>query len=327
MAPVSVTAVADEEAAGAGPAVDPGLVRMLAALRGGGDAGVFRGVGVAAEDDEPPAPPPQAPAPPGLPGPADPADPAGPAGPAGRPGPSGPPGFDVSGLLARAGAAQRGLRVDVSAWGPRFWERLEQLRHRRPPNWPQPGAEPEPGPGADLAAVAAAVTDGVAVVWAPRADVVGPLLAAADRPERVAVVLAREDDVVDACREVLAAVVHPSLAGGRWLAGRALDALADGHPEAAQALATAVTDAAVTAALDGAGAAVAQQALLDPDLAPSTALLLRAALVPVLASAPPADPARSTRGEAVVALLRAASVLRALQELRDLVDLAHHRPV
>lgn len=263
---------------------------MLAALRRGVDPGLLRGIGAPAPGEDEPAPPPAVP-------------------PAPRA--VAAPRFDVSGLLARAGVARIAPRVDVSAWGPGFWTALEELRHHPPATLPG---------GADLAVVEQVVTaEGIPLVGVPRADVVAALLTAGDRAERLRVLLAREADVLADCREALRGVRHGDLADDKRLARASLDAHDDGHHEAAAALAAAVGAGALRRCLRGPRAQVVQQVLLDPDLAPYSELRLRAALAPLLAVRPAVV---ADRGEALVAVAVVSAAVRALAELRDLVDTA-----
>lgn len=285
---------------------------MLAALRRGVDPGLLRGIGGLGPDEraderaDEPAPP--SPVPPAVPPAVSPTVVAvvAPAPPA-----SGGPRFDVSGLLVRAGVARVAPRVDVSAWGPGFWSALEQLRHHPPATLPE---------GADPAVVEQVVTaDGIPLVGVPRAGVVSALLAAHDRAERLRVLLAREDEVLSDCRDALRGARHAELADDKRLARASLDAYDDGHHEAAAALAGAVGAAALRRCLRGPRTQVVQQVLLDPDLAPYAGLRLRAALAPLLADRPAVV---TDRGEALVAVAVVSAAVRALAELRELVDTA-----
>lgn len=264
--------------------------RMLAALLRGADPGLVRGIGFPGPDEDV-TPVETAPAP--------------------VPTPPRSPRFDVSGLLARAGVVRLAQRVDVSSWGPGFWAALEELRHHAPATWPD---------GVDLDVVDQVVgAEGLPLVGVPRAGVVVDLLAAGDRAGRVRVLLAREGDVLADCRDALRAVRHPQLSDDKRLARAALDAFDDGHHEAAASLAAAVGVTALTRSLRGSRPQVPQQVLLDPDLAPYTGLRLRAALAPLLADPPPPG---ADRGEALVAVAVVCSAVRALAELRELVDTA-----
>jgi hypothetical protein len=180
--------------------------------------------------------------------------------------------------------------------------------------------------------------DGIPIVWVPRESIVEQVLAAGSRPARIAILLEHAADVASDCRAVLDEVTEPTLAGQIPLAVRALEAIADGHPEAAQALATVVTETAVAGALSGKYKEVKKVVQFDPDAVPWTRLRLAAALGPIHrfyttwfkswgTPAPDelsrhvtvheADVSHYTPGNALVAVLLVTSVLRALQELQE----------
>jgi hypothetical protein len=214
-------------------------------------------------------------------------------------------------------------------WTERFSDILRPLRERLPPNWPG---------DIDLGQVQAIIQDdGLPLVWVPRAEIVTSLLAAPDRAARVEVLLAHEQEITADCRAVLADISHDTLSGQLPLAVKALEAFEAGHHEAAQALAAAVTETAVTHAL-GNYKKARQRAAFDPDRVTLRQLRVQAALAPIgpfytawyPSSGTPAPEALSrhvtihqadqrhyTRGNAAVAVLLATSVLRALQELAE----------
>lgn len=216
---------------------------------------------------------------------------------------------------------------------PALSSMLERLRETRPPNWSD---------DIDLEQVLAVIQeDGLPLVWLPRAEIVAEVLDVPSRAARVEVLLRHADELIVDCRAVLAAVGHETLAGQLPLAVRAVDALEAGHHEAAQALAVVVTETAVARAISGKYEDVKKQVLFDPDLVPYTEMRLRAALAPIgpfytswyASSGTPAPEALSrhvtvhqadhthyTEGNAMVAVLLATSVLRALQELQELAE-------
>lgn len=224
-------------------------------------------------------------------------------------------------------------KTDFSSWMPGLRALLEDFGRHEPPNWP-----------ADLdfdRAVEVICDDGLPLVWVPRAELVQEVVDADDRRARVAVLLAHRPALVADCRAVLREVTHPVLTGQQQLAGRCVEAFEQGHDEAAQALAVAVTETAVSRALRGNYAKVKQQVLFDPDLVPFTQLRLRAALAPIHRfytdwspqspyPAPEAvsrhvtvhhaDPSHYTEANSLIAVLLACSLLRALQELQQLAE-------
>ncbi|MFC0028012.1 hypothetical protein ACFFMM_00540 [Micromonospora chaiyaphumensis] len=209
---------------------------------------------------------------------------------------------------------------------------FEQIREWMPPNWPT---------GIDHKQVVTVFQDeGLPIVWVPRREIVEEMLAAPDRDARIQILLARTTEVVEDCREVLTAVTHPRLAGQLPLVAKAIDAFGAGHQEAAQALAVVATETVVARALGG-YKAVKQQVSFDPERVTISQLRLRAALAPIgvfyttwyPSSGTPAptelsrhvtvhqaDLKHYTPGNAVVAVLLAASVIRAIQELYEIVD-------
>ncbi len=214
-------------------------------------------------------------------------------------------------------------------WAERLSDILRPLRERLPPNWPG---------DIDLAQVQAVIQDdGLPVVWVPREEIVTSLLAAPDRAARVEVLLAHEWEITADCRAVLGGISHETLSGQLPLAVKALEAFETGHHEAAQALAAAITETAVTHAL-GNYKEARQRAAFDSGTVTLRELRVQAALAPIgpfytawyPSSGAPAPEALSrhvtihqadqlhyTRGNAAVAVLLTTSVLLALQELAE----------
>ena len=125
------------------------------------------------------------------------------------------------------------------------------------------------------------------------------------------------------------------------LAEKAVRALSDGHDAAAQALAVVVAESAIAGSISGGYEAVKRQVLCDPDLVPFTRLRLNAALAaigpfytswsPKSKRPPPpnlsrhvtvhqADTGHFTEANAVIAVMLLCSVLRAFEEMQQLVD-------
>lgn len=218
-------------------------------------------------------------------------------------------------------------------FGPAFTSVLERYRESRPPNWPS---------GIKIDRVIGVIQDeGLPLVWVPRAEIVSEVLAAPNRSARVGVLLDHIDELIEDCREVLDEISHVSLTGQLPLARKALEALEAGHAEAAQALAVVVTETAVARGISGKYQDVKNQVLFDPEFVHYTQLRLRAALAPIgpfytqwyASSGTPAPEGLSrhvavhqadmdhyTPGNAVVAVLLATSVLRALQEFQELAE-------
>jgi hypothetical protein len=207
-----------------------------------------------------------------------------------------------------------------------------------PPNWPR---------DIDLDAAQAVLNDdGLPLVWVPRAEVVGEVLAAETREQRVAVLVARRTEIAEDCREALADVDHPRLLPQRRLLAAAVDALADGHDEAAQSLAVLVAETAVLQAgaaghIDGIAKhvklyeRVKDAVRVNLDEAPVWLLRVAASLAPVAAFFTPFYPHKGdpvptgmsrhvtvhfafdehyTEEHAVVAVLLMASLVRGLQQ-------------
>lgn len=187
--------------------------------------------------------------------------------------------------------------------------------------------------------------DGIPLVWVPREEIVGEVLSAADRSARTDVLLDHVDQLVDDCRAVLDGIPAGPLEDQTHLALRALDALWEGHVEAAQALAVLVTESAVSRTLGRKYPVVKKQVFFDGTVT-FAALRLRAALAPIgpfyqprwprSGQVPPsslsrhvsvhqADRTHYTRTNGVIAVLLATSVLRGLQEFGELVAAAREQ--
>lgn len=212
---------------------------------------------------------------------------------------------------------------------PEFLALLERAREQRPVNWPSP---------VDINALIAVIRDdGIPLVWVPRAELVAQVTEARDREARIRILLARETQVVADCRQVLNDITEPALLPRVPLAQAALDALAAGHREAAQSLATVVTESAITAAMPQTSYRKIQQKVLsDVETGlwdqPRLALALLAIhpfytrWYPSSGEPAPqvlsrhvavhnADVAHYTPGNALIAIMLVTSILRALQEL------------
>jgi uncharacterized protein (UPF0147 family) len=248
---------------------------------------------------------------------------------------------DVTSALTRFQSVDLGLKIDVSPIFslPQF-ESLketmarfaERLREALPPNWPEDFNIDE--------MLTVIEDDGIPLVWVPRSGLVTELLGAADRAERLSILLHHEAEVIADCREVLADVSSQVLTGQVPLAYRALDAFEAGQHEAAQALAVVVTETAVARWLGRSYDNIIESVAFDMD-SPFMEVRVRAALAPIgpfytawwpssgdpaptelsrHVSVHQADSSHYTDGNGFVAVMLASSVLRALQEIDDLSD-------
>lgn len=102
----------------------------------------------------------------------------------------------------------------------------------RPENWHGSGLTPEH-------ILPVAVDDGIPVAWVPPVAVLRALVAAPST-RRHEVLLAHEEVVVGACRDLVLECEDDWIRDEAHLVARAIDAFADGHHEAALALAVAV---------------------------------------------------------------------------------------
>ena len=214
---------------------------------------------------------------------------------------------------------------------PEFRRLLEQLRGALPPNWSEDVDE-------EMALVVVQ-DEGIPLVWIPRADVVEGLLAEDDRTARLAMLVQCRSMILEDCRKVLAETTEDTLSGQVPLAKAAVEALAENHFEAAQALAVVVTETAIARTIDENYARVKRHMLLDPKMADWNKLRLHAALAPIgrfytdwhwksgrpqplelsrHVSVHHADSTHYTEVNAIIAVMLVTSVLRALQELQEL---------
>jgi hypothetical protein len=133
---------------------------------------------------------------------------------------------DFSSFLPQLPDLLKTLKVATDAW----WSVL-------PANWPRKLGERR------LAQIVAIIQDeGLPMAWVPPVEVVEEMLGAIDRTERVEVLLANKQAILDGCRAVTAEVDLHMLAEQRPLVEDAIEALAAGHHRSAQALATVTTE-------------------------------------------------------------------------------------
>lgn len=88
--------------------------------------------------------------------------------------------------------------------------------------------------------------EGIPLAYVPRADIGGALVAGSTREDREQVLTERREHIVEDCRRALADLASSDVDDLVTLASRAVDALADGHHEAAQALAATVLDSTIS---------------------------------------------------------------------------------
>jgi len=122
-----------------------------------------------------------------------------------------------------------------------------------------------------------ASSEQLCLVWAPRAEIVEEILAAPDRETREQVLIVNSRHIVADCRAAVV-IVAPELQDVIKLLQRSYDAYDDGHPEAAQALATCVLDSMleqVLAAGTGKILGVIKYELRDTETKQMTAMVLR----------------------------------------------------
>lgn len=95
-----------------------------------------------------------------------------------------------------------------------------------------------------------AVDHGIPITWVPRRELLVQVLAAADRAERVQLLIEHEGVILADCAACLEECTEPSLADEVTLARRALEAFQDGHAETAQSLAVEVANGLITAIIE-----------------------------------------------------------------------------
>ena len=237
----------------------------------------------------------------------------------------------VAGVQQMASSALATIDWQAFTLPRNYLRSFERLRDAWPPNWDD---------GTRLDPLGSLVSDdGIPVVWLPRADVLQEVTSASDREERLNVLMERQTDCLDDARNVLAATTHPALAGQVILAWSALDSLADGHHQSAQALSCVVIESATRRDIAEGSRRTAKLVTDRLDEAALVELRLWMALAPLArfydewrsektsgpapallnrhATVHGGSPDHFNTGNALVAVLLATSVLRALQELAE----------
>lgn len=204
-----------------------------------------------------------------------------------------------------------------------------------PPNWPE---------DIDYERLHVTVYEhGLPIVWVPRAEVLEEVLRQDERDERLRALREHQAEVVEDCAVVLAEVTHPRLAKQVPLARAAVDALREGHPEAAQALAVTVADSTIREFLDKKYGKVKELVWTDLDEVAIMRLRTVAALAPVHVffreywpgpdTAPPVALSRHVTihmatvdhvhgDNALVAVMLLASLLRTFHEMASVAEAA-----
>lgn len=224
-------------------------------------------------------------------------------------------------------------KVDFSSLIPDFSKIFEKISEASPPNWPE-------DIDFDLAE-SILNTEGIPLVWVPRAEIITSMLVANDRIARLQILVDHREDVLHDCREALHRITHTSFTDQLPLAKRVVAALEAGFDEPAQALAVTVTETAVAATISGNYGKVKKQVHLNFDQIPYTLMRIQAALAPIGVfytswyahenKPRPAELSRHvtvhaastdhyTEANALVAVMLMASVLCALQELQEQAD-------
>ena len=224
-------------------------------------------------------------------------------------------------------------KVDFSSLIPDFSKIFEKISEASPPNWPV-------DIDFDLAE-SILNTEGIPLVWVPRAEIITSMLAASDRIARLQVLVDHREEVLHDCREALHRITHTSFTEQLPLAERVVAALEAGFDEPAQALAVTVTETAVAATISGSYGKVKKQVHLNFDQIPYTLMRIQAALAPIgvfytswyahenkprpeelsrHVTVHAASTGHYTEANALVAVMLMSSVLCALQELQEQAD-------
>jgi hypothetical protein len=200
----------------------------------------------------------------------------------------------------------------------------DEFQRTAPPNWP----ELDFGLWRD--AIALGTDHGINVLWAPRTEIIRQLIDAADESGRSDILLTREADILNEVDDVLAGVTLGRFGHLPDLARKAVAAQLAGHPEAGQALASAVMTGVVERVLgiDGIGKARRSFHESSPWESGAGALPLRTILYTLgralhrMDEAPPGfnrnssahgHPTQYTRVNATISMLMMAGLLGELQ--------------
>ena len=219
-----------------------------------------------------------------------------------------------------------------------FVDQMQQLRRQRlPQNWPA-------NVSARLWAAQSIIeAEGIPLAHAPRADVVGLVFEAASRNDRVKVLLAHQNEILDDCDQALAVDLHSHVIGQVPLIRQAVASYRSGHVAASQALSVVVCDTLIranvaskhtTAKTTAAGADLKLAIMADilrMELALAPVVKLLTEWSPESGKPEPkelsrhvsihhATDARLREDNALIALMLATSLIRGLSEMHEWFD-------
>ena len=155
----------------------------------------------------------------------------------------------------------------------------EHLNAVLPENWPRP--MPDPG-------VVEHITqdDGIPIVHIPRAEIVQQLVDSAGFDDRIEIIEARVDEILEDCAKVLEFEPHENIAGQHPLVVEAVEAFQAGFVGSAQALAVTVCDTYLKRFFEKNYSAMIEKATLDDDSKNHNALILFNYLYPMATIVP-----------------------------------------
>jgi hypothetical protein len=187
------------------------------------------------------------------------------------------PKVQVSSLWARS--ISEALQPAFTRWletvQPALTSLREWAKEQLPPNWD--GAEVKYDKIEEIL-----FTDGIPLVWVPRAEIISKVMSCETRDDRIAVLMECRDDVRADCLDCLSPIDSSDLSEWVLLARKAIAAWRDGHDEAAQTLATCVTEAVVASRIAGSYKGAVKQATLDWENLTFNRLKFAAAQAPIV---------------------------------------------
>lgn len=148
---------------------------------------------------------------------------------------------DQLSMLKIAPGLQASILGDLS-WITSLAEGLKLGRSHLPSNWRRVGIEPD-----DLEdEVRAILEEGIPLAWVPSARVIELLLAAPDASSRRRIISNNHKGILTGCEQLVARLPQKRALIYGDMVRKAINALRDGHVEAAQSLATNVLDTLIT---------------------------------------------------------------------------------